>query len=76
MSEQSCFTNGSNSLSFAVLIIAQLPMDEQERKIDDVEVGDDRVETGRKRPRQGHQKVAPGVDVSKGQGGEETETYM
>lgn len=45
-------------------------MDEQEREIDDIEVGDDGIETGWKGPCQGHQKVTPGVDLSKGQAGQ------
>lgn len=45
-------------------------MNEQEREIDDIEVGDRCVETGGKRPRQGHQKVAPIVDLSTGQMGQ------
>lgn len=51
-------------LFLAVLIVATLPVDKQNGKVHDVEVGDGRAETSGQRPSERHQEVTEIVRVS------------
>ena len=49
---------GRDALLLALLLIAQLPVQEKDGEVAHVEVCDRRVESGRERPREGHEDVA------------------
>lgn len=48
----------SGLLFLTHLIVASLPMDEEDGEVGDVEIGDWGIESGRQGPRKGHKKVA------------------
>lgn len=54
-----------DSLLFAVLVVTHLSMNQQHCEVHDIEICHGRVETGRERPRQSHEEVSPGSQVSR-----------